>query len=94
MNFHQLVKIKLVTTGSADSLIGDKTGHDNTVFTTIAKAARLDGEPEIYVLDQVKVDLNQDAVVKRHFMDATTAMVVLPIYALKPTTFLTWKVGA
>lgn len=54
----------------AKSLLGTATGHDNTIFTVIAKVARHDGEPEIFILDQVKVVPNTAQHIKKLIREA------------------------
>ena len=48
----------------AKSLLGEASGGDNSIFSVVAKVARLDGEPEIIVLDQQHVVPNTASMIK------------------------------
>ena len=54
----------------AKSLLGSAVGKDNTIFTVVAKVARNDGEPEFYILDQVKVVPNTAQHIKKLIREA------------------------
>lgn len=72
--FRELVKGRAVKIGAgldrAKSLLGTATGGDNTIFTVVAKVARHDGEPEIFILDQIKVVPNTAQHIKKLIRDA------------------------
>ena len=46
------------------------TGNDNTVLTVVAKVAKPNGEPEIFVLDQQVIIPNTSRGVKKAFLKA------------------------
>lgn len=73
-DFRELVQGRAVKIGAgldrAKSLLGTASGGDNTVFTVIAKVARQDGEPEIFLLDQVNVIPNTAQHIKKLIRDA------------------------
>ncbi|MFA6009421.1 MAG: hypothetical protein WC799_05510 [Desulfobacteraceae bacterium] len=54
----------------AKDMFGSVSGRDNTIWTVVAKVARFDGEPEIFVLDQVKVVPNTAQYIKKLIRDA------------------------
>lgn len=54
----------------AKSLLGSAVGKDNTIFTVVAKVARHDGEPELFILDQVKVVPNTAQHIKKLIREA------------------------
>jgi len=54
----------------AKSIFGGMTGNDNTVLTVVAKVAKPNGEPEIFVLDQQVIIPNTSRGVKKAFLKA------------------------
>ena len=54
----------------AKSLLGSAMGRDNTVLTIVAKVARPDGEPEVFILDQIHVVPNTAQHIKKLIREA------------------------
>ena len=74
INIRQRMKGKAVKIGAgldrAKSLLGSAVGKDNTIFTVTAKVAQLNGEPEYFILNQVKVVPNTAQHIKKLIRDA------------------------
>lgn len=74
-DFRELVQGRACKIGAgldrAKSLLGDGIpGKDNTIFTVIAKVAKHNGEPEIFILNQVNVVPNTAQHIKKLIRDA------------------------
>ncbi len=73
-DFRELIQGRTCKIGAgldrAKDLFGEATGHDNTIFTVIAKVAKPDGEPEFFILDQVHVIPNNAQNIKAHIRQA------------------------
>jgi hypothetical protein len=73
-NFRELIQGRSCKIGAgldrAKDMFGSVVGRDNTIWTVVAKVARFDGEPEIFVLDQVKVVPNTAQHIKKLIRDA------------------------